>query len=42
VREDDALNPDACAWTRRNAHRLPIDDRPLKRRPHDYRFAGID
>jgi hypothetical protein len=33
VREDDALNRAACAWARRNAHRFPLDTRPLKRRP---------
>ncbi len=32
MREDDALNHDACAWTRRNLSRLPVDRRPLKRR----------
>ena len=32
VREDDALNHDACAWARRNQERFPIDARPLKRR----------
>ncbi len=32
MREDDALNPDACSWVRRNQDRLPIDRRPLKRR----------
>lgn len=31
-REDDALNKAACAWVRNNAHRLPVDRRPLKRR----------
>jgi ubiquitin-protein ligase len=31
-REDDALNKAACAWARNNAHRFPIDRRPLKRR----------
>jgi len=31
-REDDALNRSACAWTRENLARLPIDDRPLRRR----------
>ena len=31
-REDDALNVAACAWARRNQHRFPVDDRPLKRR----------
>jgi hypothetical protein len=32
MREDDALNVDACAWARRNQHRFPIDRRPLKNR----------
>jgi hypothetical protein len=32
MREDDALNRDACAWARRNQDRFPIDSRPLKRR----------
>lgn len=32
VTEEDALNPDACAWARRNQHLFPIDRRPLKRR----------
>jgi hypothetical protein len=32
-REDDALNKEACVWARRNQHRFPVDDRPLKRRP---------
>ena len=27
--ENDALNPDACAWGRANLDRLPLDDRPL-------------
>ena len=31
-REDDAINRDACTWTRANKNRLPIDDRPLRRR----------
>ncbi len=30
-REDDCLNPRACAWARSNQHRFPIDPRPLKR-----------
>ena len=30
--EEDALNKEACAWARRNTHRFPVDDRPLKRR----------
>lgn len=32
MREDDALNREACAWARQNQHRFPIDGRPLKRR----------
>ena len=32
MREDDALNPDACVWARENQDRFPIDKRPLKRR----------
>lgn len=31
MREDDALNREACAWARQNQHRFPIDRRPLKR-----------
>jgi len=31
MREDDALNRDACAWARGNLDRFPIDRRPLKR-----------
>jgi len=28
---DDALNPAAAAWAREQAHRFPVDRRPLKR-----------
>lgn len=31
-REDDCLNPVACAWARDNADRFPLDTRPLRRR----------
>jgi len=31
-RENDSLNPLACAWARENQHRFPVDRRPLKRR----------
>jgi hypothetical protein len=31
--ERDSLNPEACAWARRNRFRFPTDPRPLKRRP---------
>jgi hypothetical protein len=30
MREDDALNPAACAWAREHQDRFPIDPRPLK------------
>jgi hypothetical protein len=32
MREDDALDRDACRWARNNQDRLPVDRRPLKRR----------
>ncbi|HVR30785.1 MAG TPA: hypothetical protein VMS86_14780 [Thermoanaerobaculia bacterium] len=32
MREDDALNREACVWARANQHRFPLDRRPLKRR----------
>ena len=32
MREDDALNVDACRWAREHQERFPIDRRPLKRR----------
>jgi hypothetical protein len=32
MREPEALNHEACVWARRNVHRFPVDDRPLKRR----------
>ncbi len=31
MREDDALNWDACAWARRNQARFPLETRPLLR-----------
>jgi hypothetical protein len=35
MREDDALNKEACEWARRHPGRGPVDNRPLKRRtPH--------
>jgi hypothetical protein len=36
VREDDALDPLACAWARRHLDRFPIDRRPLKRGAFDF------
>jgi hypothetical protein len=35
MREDDALNAEACVWARMNQHRFPTDRRPLKRRALD-------
>jgi hypothetical protein len=32
MREDDALDRDACAWARRNQFRFPVDDRGMTRR----------
>jgi hypothetical protein len=39
--EQDALNPDACQWARANLARLPIDARPLKRRPLALRLDDV-
>jgi hypothetical protein len=38
MREDDALNREACQWARHNLSRLPVDRRPLKRRLLDLRI----
>jgi hypothetical protein len=42
MREDDALNKDACAWARCNQRRFPIDSRPLKRRALDVSVENIE
>jgi hypothetical protein len=42
MREDDALNPEACTWSRHNTHRFPVDPRPLKRRPLDLSVAPLE
>jgi ubiquitin-protein ligase len=42
MREDDALNKEACAWARRNQHRFPIDSRPLKRRALDVSIENVE
>ena len=34
-RTDDGLDGEACQWARNHLDRLPIDPRPLKRRPVD-------
>ena len=31
MREEDALNPEACSWARRHVGRFPLDRRPLRR-----------
>ena len=41
MREDDALNREACAWARRNQHRFPLDRRPLKRRALDLQVEPV-
>ena len=38
MREDDAMNRDACVWSRNNLARLPIDDRPIVRRSAEHRI----
>lgn len=42
MREDDALNREACAWARRNAQRFPIDPRPLKRRAVEFTVGPVE
>jgi hypothetical protein len=42
MREDDALNPTACAWARHHMHRFPIDPRPLKRRPVEFTVTPLE
>ena len=39
MREDDALNVDACRWAREHQNRFPIDRRPLKRRVLDIQLS---
>ena len=41
-REDDALNPGACAWARNNMHRFPLTSRPLKRASGSLEITEID
>ena len=41
MREDDALNREACAWARRNQHRFPLDRRPLKRRGVEFEVEAV-
>lgn len=44
MREDDALNHDACVWARNNQQQFPVDTRPLKRTAAESQnapFAGV-
>jgi hypothetical protein len=42
MREDDALDRDACAWARRNRQRFPVDRRSLKRGRVDVGVEAIE
>ena len=42
MREDDALNIDACAWARQNQHRFPVDRRALRRRTLEFSIDVIE
>ncbi len=41
MREDDALNIDACSWARQHQSRFPVDPRPLKRRSAEARIEAV-
>jgi hypothetical protein len=42
MREDDALNPAACAWARQNRQSFPVDRRPFKRRVLNLELEAVD
>ncbi|MDQ2976155.1 MAG: hypothetical protein M3R69_12195 [Acidobacteriota bacterium] len=42
MREDDALNREACLWARANQQRFPLDGRPLKRRALDIQMEAME
>ncbi|MFY9556916.1 MAG: hypothetical protein WAV20_17220 [Blastocatellia bacterium] len=42
MREDDALNGEACVWARANQHKFPIDRRPLKRRALELQIERVE
>jgi hypothetical protein len=42
MQEHDALNREACAWARRNQHRFPVDQRPLKRRSIEFGIEDVE
>jgi len=39
--EFDALNPTACSFARNHPERIPVDDRPLKRRPASFHLGDL-
>ena len=42
MREDDALNQQACVWAREHRHTFPVDRRPLKRRSLNLQVEAVD
>jgi hypothetical protein len=42
MRDDDALNGQACEWCRGHLHLLPVDRRPLKRRSLEFDVEAIE
>lgn len=42
IREDDALNHEACAWGRRNRNLWPVETRPLRRRTPALRVEPVE
>ncbi len=39
--EFDALNPAACSFARNSPERIPVDDRPLRRRPASFQLGDM-
>jgi hypothetical protein len=39
--EHVALNPAACSFARNHPERIPVDDRPLKRRPASFQLGEL-
>ena len=37
----DALNSAACSFARNHPERIPVDDRPLKRRPASFQLGDL-
>jgi hypothetical protein len=42
MREDDALDHQACAWARHHQHLFPTDARPLKRRAVEFGVEVVE